>query len=235
MGKRTTGWARDHDRCRSCGTTDRPHRAKGFCARCYNQALNDRLRQPDARQGRRRGGLSLRLTKQELRQLYVEQELSLQEIAEKFGCTRVMILYLMKRHSIPRRSHSEARRNAQREGKVKYMRRLATGEMRVIKPRRTSINERFFRRWSPEMAYVLGVFYTDGCLHMTRTGYYGVLRHFIRGCWDGDGSMNCSTSCMTAFRNLSTFCASTRGSRLRKSKTVADSGDPPVTVRESII
>jgi hypothetical protein len=190
----------------------------------------------------------------------VEQELSLQEIADRYGCTRVMILYLMKRHRIPRRSHSEARRNAQRDGKVRYTRRLATGDTRVIRLRSTSIDEHFFRGWSPGMAYVLGVFYTDGCLHMTRTGYYtatisqkepellekclslmkcdaplhyrpnnspagglytfavnhqnvcrdllahgvhprksrtlqfpdmpfGLLHHFIRGCWDGDGSV----------------------------------------------
>ena len=109
MGKTTNGWARDHDRCRSCGTTDGPHRAKGLCGHCYSEAHNQRHKRPDARQGRRRGGLSVRVTEQELRELYVEQELSLQEIADRYGCTRVMILYLMKRHRIPRRSHSEAR------------------------------------------------------------------------------------------------------------------------------
>ncbi|MHC4786718.1 MAG: hypothetical protein ACYTE6_12225, partial [Planctomycetota bacterium] len=110
MGRRTDRWARDHDRCRACGTTDRPHRAGGLCGHCYSEAHNQRHRQPDARQGRRRDGLTARVTERELRELYVEQELSLQEIADRFGCTRVMILYLMKRHRIPRRSHSEARR-----------------------------------------------------------------------------------------------------------------------------
>jgi len=246
MGKRTDGWARDHDGCRECGTTDRTHRAKGLCGHCYNEAHNQRHKRPDARQGRRRGGLSVRVTEQELRELYVEQELSLQEIADRYGCTRVMILYLMKRHRIPRRSHSEARRNAQRDGKVKYTRRLTTGETRV--------------GWSPAMAYVLGVFYADGCLTVGKAGYLSasisqkepellekclalmkcdaplnynpnnspvgglytfainhqnvcrdlvalglhprksrtlqfpdmpsaLLRHFIRGCWDGDGSV----------------------------------------------
>jgi hypothetical protein len=258
MGKTTNGWARDHDRCRACGTTDLSHRAKGLCGRCYSEADNQRLKKPDTRRGRRRDRLTSRITAEELRELYVEQELSLQEIADGYGCTRVMILYLMKRHQIPRRSHSEARRNAQRDGKVKYTRQLVTGERRVIRLRCTSINEHFFRGWSPGMAYVLGVFYTDGCLHMSGTGYYtatiaqkesellekclalmqcdapisycsnptggihriainhqdvcrdlialglhprksltlgfpdapsGVLRHFIRGCWDGDGSI----------------------------------------------
>ena len=66
MGRRLNTWAKDHDRCRACGTMDRPHRSKGLCGHCYNQ----------------------------------------------------MILYLMKRYRIPRRSNSEARRNAQRDGKV---------------------------------------------------------------------------------------------------------------------
>jgi hypothetical protein len=28
-------WARQHDRCSYCGTTQRPHRSKGLCDRCY--------------------------------------------------------------------------------------------------------------------------------------------------------------------------------------------------------
>ncbi len=171
MGHRTDRWARDHDRCRTCGTTDRPHRARGLCGHCYNEAHNRRHKRPNARQGRRRDGLTARVTERELRELYVEHEMSLQEIADRFGCTSPLVLYMMKRHSIPRRSHSEARRNAQRDGKVRYTRRLTSGETRVIRPRSTSINERFFHGWSPQMAYVLGVFYTDGCLTAGKAGY----------------------------------------------------------------
>jgi hypothetical protein len=261
MGQRTDRWARDHDRCRACGTTDRPHRARGLCGRCYNEARNRRHRRPGAKQGRRRDGLTARVTERELRKLYVEQELSLQEIADRFGCTSPLVLYMMKRHRIPRRSHSEARRNAQRDGKIRYRIKLASGHTRVIRQRGTSINERFFGGWSPEMAYVLGVFCTDGCLTVSKTDYHratisqkepellekclalmhcdaplqykpnnspagglytfavnhqnvcrdlvalglhprksrtirwpdmplAVARHFIRGCWDGDGSIH---------------------------------------------
>ncbi|MHC4141272.1 MAG: hypothetical protein ACYSUF_05085 [Planctomycetota bacterium] len=101
----------------------------------------------------------------------MERELSLQEIADGYGCTRVMILYLMKRHGIPRRSLSEARRNAVRDGKIRYTFSGSDGGLRSVKHQRTSLNERFFRGWSPEMAYVLGVFYTDGCLSVSKTGY----------------------------------------------------------------
>ena len=249
-----------HDRCRSCGTTERPHRAKGLCPRCYNQAYADRVRQPDARRGRRRDGLCSRITASELRKHYVEQGLSLQDIADRFKCTRALILYLMKRHGIPRRTKSEARRLAQSKGKVRYEKQLVDGSVRTIQIRNTHINKNFFRDWSCEMAYVLGVFFTDGCLSVSRTGYHGAsisqkepellqkclvlmrcdatlrhnpnngaassiytfrihhqdvcrdlvqygihprksrtirfpdvpgqhLRHFLRGCWDGDGSI----------------------------------------------
>ena len=263
MARKANQWANDHERCRHCGTTDRRHRAKGLCGRCYNETLNQKHKRPDAYRGCRRGGLTRTVSEQTLRELYIDQQMSLQEIADRFGCTRVMILYLMKRHRVPRRSHSEARRLAQRDGKVKYTRRLTSGEVIVVKPRCTTINEYFFRGWSPEMAYVLGVFYSDGCLFKSPAGYYsatisqkepellekclalmdcdaplqfkrnnspagglyaftvndqgtcrnlialgvhprksltlqfpnapfGVLRHFIRGCWDGDGSI-CKT------------------------------------------
>lgn len=28
-------WSKAHDACTACGTTDRPHRARGLCRRCY--------------------------------------------------------------------------------------------------------------------------------------------------------------------------------------------------------
>lgn len=30
-------WAKGHDQCATCGTTERKHWAKGLCARCYKQ------------------------------------------------------------------------------------------------------------------------------------------------------------------------------------------------------
>lgn len=34
---RTNRWARDHDCCRECGTTERAHEAHGFCRICYQR------------------------------------------------------------------------------------------------------------------------------------------------------------------------------------------------------
>jgi hypothetical protein len=51
----TGRWAREHDVCRDCGTTDRPHRAGGRCTRCYQ-----RERMP-AKKRARRAGLDVEL------------------------------------------------------------------------------------------------------------------------------------------------------------------------------
>ena len=34
-GRGPDGWAYHHQQCRSCGTTERPHKSKGLCERCY--------------------------------------------------------------------------------------------------------------------------------------------------------------------------------------------------------
>ena len=70
-----------------------------------------------------------------MEKLYVEQELSLQDIADRYGCTRVLVYLLMKYYEIPRRSHSKARRIAQRSGKVQYTVQLASGGSRRISRR----------------------------------------------------------------------------------------------------
>jgi hypothetical protein len=30
-------WSLEHDRCQDCGTTERPHKAKGLCSTCYSR------------------------------------------------------------------------------------------------------------------------------------------------------------------------------------------------------
>ena len=46
--------------------------------------------------------------------LDIEQKLSLQDTADRYSCTRDLVYDLMKDYAIPRRSHSKARRIAQR-------------------------------------------------------------------------------------------------------------------------
>lgn len=170
-----------------------------------------------------------------LRTRYHTEKKSLSAIAKEFGCTRQYIYKLMKAFSIERRDNSSARSLS-----LRY-----------------KINENFFSQWSPEMSYVLGLLFTDGCVQKGRDGKsIGIslslndlsllekvrnllgsshkilkmkqrrlycfrfarekivkdlnslglipnkskvikfpdipdeyLRHFIRGCWDGDGSV----------------------------------------------
>ena len=174
QGKDSGKWARYYHRCRHCGTTERPHRARGFCRPCYHADYEARIRKtPGGRRiGPRGPSLNSQIPKPLMEKLYIEQQLSLQDIADCYGCTRVLVYYLMKDYGIPRRSHSKARRIAQRAGKVQYTVRLSSGKTRRIKQVGTNINMTFFREWSPKMAYVLGVFYSDGCLCVNRNGYY---------------------------------------------------------------
>lgn len=42
-GSRNKGaWSREHTACCACGTTERPHHARGLCARCYMQWIRAR-------------------------------------------------------------------------------------------------------------------------------------------------------------------------------------------------
>ena len=94
--------------------------------------------------------LRLRLAKEELRRLYSNEKKSLDDIGRLYGVSRVAVWKYCRAQGLARRTRSEARLEAQKKGKVPqdYF----------------EINEDFFSRWSPEMAYVLGLIMTDGCI-----------------------------------------------------------------------
>ena len=94
--------------------------------------------------------LRLRLKRDELRKLYIKEKRSLEDIARSYGVSRVAIWKYCKAEKLRRRSLSEARLEAQKKGKVSQ--------------NYFEINERFFSKWSQEMAYVLGLIATDGCV-----------------------------------------------------------------------
>jgi len=270
-----SGWAIHHDRCRVCGTVEKPHRSKGLCVTCYERCRGRELRdragrgtgtlldayglpipQPGSQQSEQKPS---HISESVLRRLYLDQELSLQDVAEHLRCSRQYVQQLMKKYVIPRRTLSVARRNAQRDAKVQFLRQSRGGAIHSITLGSVQIDRTFFRSWSQEMAYVLGVFYADGnftdsegyyrasvsqkhsellekCLVLmkcnaklswcAKRGQAGPLytfrigdqevcrdlirlgikprksrviefpdiptdyvRHFIRGCWDGDGSI----------------------------------------------
>jgi predicted DNA-binding protein YlxM (UPF0122 family) len=95
------------------------------------------------------------LTKDKLINLYINDRKSLEDIAKIYDVSRVAVYKKFKKYGIQQRSKSEARLEAQKQGKL---------------PQQFfDINENFFSSWSPEMGYVLGLIITDGCVSKTGT------------------------------------------------------------------
>jgi len=93
------------------------------------------------------------LTRDKLFRLYIEDKKSLEDIATLYKVSRVAVYKKLKKYGIKQRSKSEARIEAQKQGKL---------------PQQFfEINENFFSSWSPKMAYVLGLVITDGCISKT--------------------------------------------------------------------
>lgn len=93
------------------------------------------------------------MTKERLSRLYLDDKRSLEDIGRLYGVSKVAIYDKLRKFGLKRRSKSQARLEAQRQGKLpqQYFR----------------INEDFFSKWSADMAYVLGLFITDGCISKT--------------------------------------------------------------------
>lgn len=94
-----------------------------------------------------------KLNKDELHNYYYNNNLSIHDISNIYKCSSKTVLKWMKFYNIPRRSVQEAcsgdfnKHIGNKFGK-KY-----------------TLNESFFNEWSPDMAWVLGFIYADGCLH----------------------------------------------------------------------
>ena len=104
--------------------------------------------------------LRSRLKIKDLYRFYVVEKKSLEDIARLYGVSRVAIWKYCQTAGLTTRNRSEARLEAQKRGKVpqQYF----------------HINETFFSKWSCEMAYVLGLLLTDGCLARAKNGSYAV-------------------------------------------------------------
>ncbi len=88
---------------------------------------------------------------------YLNQKKSLEDVAKILGCTRSMVHHLMKNHEILRRKRSSARVLAIKNNKFERF-------------KHDDIDEDFFSKWTPEMAWVLGLLFTDGNVQRSRGG-----------------------------------------------------------------
>ena len=92
-----------------------------------------------------------RLTPSDLRQKYLLEKNSIGDIAKEYGVSRAAVHKYLKKEGIVSRNKTEARRTAMDQGKT-----VQTS---------CNFNHQFFSKWSREMAWILGLFLTDGCLH----------------------------------------------------------------------
>lgn len=105
--------------------------------------------------------LSEKLTREILHDLYHVQKKSLQDIASAFDCTRQNIHHIMRLQGIPRRKKSHART-------------LAIKQDKFEKFKFDDINEDFFRQWTPQMGWVLGLLFTDGNVQRVTKSHTGL-------------------------------------------------------------
>ena len=88
-----------------------------------------------------------------LKQLYWEQGLSQNDIRDRYNVYSSTVYRAFQKYNIPTRTRSQAQLLAAQQGKTTYPH---------------IFNRGFFDKWSPQMAYVLGLVYADG--HVDRHG-----------------------------------------------------------------
>src|SRR4030067_927692 len=97
-------WSLNHERCRECGTTTIPHKAKGLCIKCHNKQTE----KSNSSTNRVRGVASGHLTKDFLIKEYVEGGQSLGDIAKRANCSRQYVYKCLKEFGIQWRSKGYA-------------------------------------------------------------------------------------------------------------------------------
>ncbi len=163
LQKEKSRWAVKYDRCVKCGTADKGHVARGLCSSCYDKNIESKNK--DENRIRKYGGSSSILTPEYLLENYVKKEKSLGEIAKESMCSRQYVYKMMKACKIPLRDKGSARDMALDKGKLKHFIKKDGEEGHWVQLKKIRYKESFFSTWSAEMAYVLGVIYTDGNLH----------------------------------------------------------------------
>lgn len=156
-------WSRNYNECINCGKTSVRHLAKGLCVKCYSR--NNEKKQNKIGM-HKRGVVVKLLTREKLTDLYVKRKLSLGDIGKLVGTSRTNVHTKLRQFNIPARDRAESRAIALNSGKIQYNFTNIDGEIERKKLQKVRFNENFFAKWSKEMAYVLGVIYTDGSLRL---------------------------------------------------------------------
>ena len=146
--------------CSKCGTPSSPLYGEQLCRGCFRTETG---RSPHW-YTRRNMKLSDSMSKDDLERQYVNEGMSLEDIATRCKCSRQYILKLLTRYKIPRRNKSAARILATSRGKITVARMDASGNRVMVPHVRRIVDEDFFKQWTPNMAWALGLIYTDGCL-----------------------------------------------------------------------
>ena len=164
----TKKWSKKFDCCVKCGTTKEKHSSRGFCRNCYDKASE--LKHKDVNRIRKYGNSSSILTRDYLIDNYVTKQNSLADIAKSSNCSRQYVHKKIVSFGIPLRDKSTSRIIAQERGKVVRENVSYPGTGTYVTLRNVEVNEEFFKTWNPEMAYVLGIIYTDGNLFIRNQG-----------------------------------------------------------------
>lgn len=158
-------WSRKFEKCKKCGTNETNHKAQGLCMTCYHQEIEKRHKS----HARGLGIAAKKLTRQYLLVEYFDNKKSPSDIAKECGCTRQYVYKKMVEYNIPFRNKSSARKIALERQKIVVERIDDEGLRHRVVHQKLVLNENFFSSWTLEMAYVLGVVFTDGCLHLGKS------------------------------------------------------------------
>jgi len=160
--EQNTRWSLKYSCCVKCGGKEAKHIARGLCVYCYNAEANEKNR---IRQRNKYGLATEKLNYEYLHEEYVIKEKSLEDIAKDINCSRQFVYKKLKAFNIPLRTKQKARELAYNKNKFIFKRVDETGNEKLVVYDKIHFNEKFFSSWSKEMAYVLGVIYTDGNIY----------------------------------------------------------------------
>jgi len=163
-------WSKKYSCCKNCSTTEVPHIARGLCKNCYNKFIES----TNPRGFGKKGSASAKITRENLLNMYWEQNFSLSDIAKQIGCTRQFVMKKIREYGIALRTKGEARNLALEKEKLVFIRNEDDGSKRVVKLNKINVDKDFFKTWTPQMAWVLGLIFTDGNIHIRenlKTGY----------------------------------------------------------------